>query len=405
MPDFRKMTVESLRELARKTLGPGHSRFKTKSELVAALEAAGEKPGASERPRPNAKETAKPSSSRAAQATGKAVRAAKEAGKAAREGAKAAARAGKAAAAEVANNLRKASKPARPRKAAKAVAGAAAAMAGAALAGVAAGVSAMRGKRKVGNGRRGEGAPDPEGYFVARVRGEEAVRDAPHPMTETTADAPEALRSADDTPRDADAQLEDLGELPWSYADDAFVALPRDPRTLFLYWDFAGATTAGAFAGLEHPRAQLWVYARAGGGWERVRTIDFALEARGYYVHDLDPGRVYRAEIHAVDRYGHERLLGRPSNEMMLPPLGQSAIIDDRFIRIPWDMPLGKLLGPGHAGGPFSEEARALLARLSDWSRFSARGGGSAGGMGGRPTSPGMTSPSSPFAPHGAEGE
>jgi hypothetical protein len=90
---------------------------------------------------------------------------------------------------------------------------------------------------------------------------------------------------------------------------------------------------------------------------------------------------------------------------MMLPPLGPSPIIDDRFIRIPWDLPLGRLLGPGHAGGPFSEEARALLARLSDWSRFAVRGaagGGSAGGIGGRsgaswPTSPAPTSPGMGF--------
>jgi hypothetical protein len=71
--------------------------------------------------------------------------------------------------------------------------------------------------------------------------------------------------------------------------------------------------------------------------------------------------------------------------------------VDDRFIRIPWEMSLGRLLGPGHAGAPFSEEARALLARLSDWSRFTGPtwGGGSAGGMGGR-SSP-TSSPSAPL--------
>ena len=117
-----------------------------------------------------------------------------------------------------------------------------------------------------------------------------------------------------------------------------------------------------------------------------MRVAEFALESRGYYVHDLEPGRVYRAEIHVVDRAGRDRLLAAPSNECALPPVGPSPVQDDRFIRIPWDLPLGRLLGPGHAGGPFSDEARALLARLSDWSRF--RGptwGGSAGGMGGAP--------------------
>jgi hypothetical protein len=240
---------------------------------------------------------------------------------------------------------------------------------------------------------------------VARVRGEEAVREAPHPMTETTADVAEAFRAVDLAEEGFEAgevYEEQLGELPWGYGDDAFVALPRDPRTLFLYWDFSQETARAAFAGLERPRVELRVFAREGGGWEPVRTVEFALESRGYYVHDLTPGRVYRAEIHAVDRRGQQRQLGRGSNEMMLPPLGPSAVIDDRFIRIPWEVPLGRLLGPGHAGGPFSAEARALLARLSDWSRFAGRpGGGSAGGAGGRPTSPGVSSPSSPFGGFG----
>jgi hypothetical protein len=98
-------------------------------------------------------------------------------------------------------------------------------------------------------------------------------------------------------------------------------------------------------------------------------------------------------------------------------------VIDDRFLRLPWDVPFGRLLGPGHPGAPFSEEARAALARMSDWSRFqdhtAAWGGsaglggpaapGGAGGAGpgprpGSPTSPpfgGPSSPSSPFGPFG----
>jgi len=396
MADFRKMTVESLRELARRVLGPGQSR-KTKGELVEALEAAAKKAPAPAVKRAGAR--ARNAAGRAAQKTEKAVRAAKQAGKAAQEGARAAARVGKSAAAGVAEGMREAAKARKPRNTGK-VAKVAAAIAGAAagaVAGVAAGVSAAR-RRKVGNGKPGVTSPDPEGYFVARVRGEEAVREAPHPMTETTSEAPEPFPALEEGAEGGDEYEENLGELPWGYGDDAFVALPRDPRTLFLYWDFSRETADAAFAGLEHPRVELRIFARSGAGWDPVRTSEFALESRGFYVHDLEPGRVYRAEIHAVDRHGQARLLGRGSNEMMLPPLGPSPVIDDRFIRIPWEVPLGRLLGPGHAGGPFSDEARALLARLSDWSRFAARpGAGSAGGPGGRPTSPAVSSPTSPF--------
>ncbi len=408
MPDFRKMTVESLRELARKVLGPGHSK-KTKSELVAALERAAGKAG------PAAREPGAPARNPGAEGAGKAARtaraakgaakgAAKKAGEAAREGAKVAARAGKAAAAagkaaaaagkmaaSAAAEGAKAGASRTPRRPGK-IAAAVAAVAGAA-AGAAAGVAAARKAVKAARARRPDEGPDPEGYFVARVRGEDAVRDSPHPMSETSGDGwPDAEEAVG-----ASVYDEQLGDLPWGYGDDAFVALPRDPRTLFLYWDWSQETLARTFEGLDRPRTQLWIFARAGADFERVRVLEFALESRGFYVHDLAPGRTYRAEIHVVDRAGRERLLAIPSNECVLPPVGPSSIVDDRFVRIPWDVPLGRLLGPGHAGAPFSDEARALLARLSDWSRFSGTTtwGGSAGGMGGRPFSP-TSSPSSP---------
>ena len=155
----------------------------------------------------------------------------------------------------------------------------------------------------------------------------------------------------------------------------------------------------------------MWIFAREpDGGWTRVKVLDFALESRSYYIHDLEPGRVYRAEVHVVDRHGRERLVPRSSNEMMLPPVGPSPLVDDRFMRILWSEPMQRLLRNSRAGGPFPEDVRQQLARLSDWSRFAGRvWGGSAGGMGGRPfsatSSPSLppSSPSSPWGPSDGE--
>jgi uncharacterized protein len=418
MADFKKMSVQSLRELARKVIGPGHTRLKTKTELVKALEEAGAAPE-----KETARARVRAAATRAAEATGKAVRAAKEAagkaaGKAAERASKVAtgkaakvAAVGTAAAGAVAG-AKAASKPPGKKGAAGKVAKAAAAMAGAAVGAAVGAAAGLKGKAKAvaaGRTRRGgTNGPDPEGYFVARVRGEDAVRHAPHPMREDAEDT--AFEEEGEAPTEFD---EGLGDLPTSYGEDAFVALARDPRTLYFYWDHSGATVNGNLADLDHPRVQLWVFARAGAGWERIRVLEFALESRGYYVHDLEPGRLYRAEIHAIDRLGRERLIGHGSNEIGLPPIGPSPIVDDRFIRIPWDVPLGRLLGPGHVGGPFSEEARAMLARLSDWSRFTSKAtwGGSAGAPGDRPSSPtsapsspgsAPTSPTSPAGPFGS---
>ncbi len=237
-----------------------------------------------------------------------------------------------------------------------------------------------------GAGRR-EG-PDPEGFFVARVRGEDAARDAPHQLLEPG--------GWEEEPPPQPLDDEGLGELPWTYGADLLVALPRDPRTLFVYWDQARSTVDASFAGVPDAKVQLWVFAR-GNGWERVRVIDVALEARGWYVHDLEPGRPYRAELHVIGSDGQDRVLPGPSIATALPPQGPSPIIDDRFATLPWDVPLPKLMGPGVPGGPFSEEARALLARLSGWEGFghSHAGGG--------PTSP-AGGPSSPSGPFGGEG-
>lgn len=232
--------------------------------------------------------------------------------------------------------------------------------------------------RKAAPVREAAAGTDPAGFFVARVRGEDAVRDAPHPLQEAGA--------FDEEPLTLPAYDEALGELPWSYGEDALVALPRDPRTLYLWWDHAHPTLAGAFEGLDHPRAQLWLYVREA-GWERVRVVDFALESRGYYLHDLEPGRTYRAEIHLVDRQGQDRALPQASSPVTLPPLGPSPAVDDRFVALPWDLPLPRLAGAGVGlpGGPFAEAARDLLARLS--------GRGAGGGP-----------PTSPSGPFGGEG-
>jgi hypothetical protein len=382
MAELKNLTVQALRELARKALGRGHSRLRTKAELVAALQAA----------RKNVSGAAGKAAARVRSAT---------------ERIEGAARAAERAADELVDSARG------KRKRKKAGAEAAEPPARAA--------PAAEGGTEAEPTWRSE--PDAEGYFVARVRGEEAVRDAPHPMTESSLDQqrppPEPRRG-----RRAEHHYDErLGELPAAYADDSFLALPRDPRTLYVYWDHARETVRGAFEGLARGRAQLWIYAQdPAGGWDRVRAVDFALESRSYFVHDLDPGRVYRAEIHLVDEAGRDRLLSATSNAMMLPPFGPSPIVEDRFMRIPWGEPLNRLVRDVHEGPPFPEDLRAMLANLSDWARFvgptwgsglsggpGERGGGEgggAGGPGGRPSGPsgGLALTSSPTSPWGAWG-
>ena len=358
MAELKDLTVRALRELARKALGRGHSRLRTKRELVAALEKAGK--GVS-------------------RAAGRAAKKVRRAADRVEGAARAAERAVDAVTTATARRRRKrpaAAEPPSPRT------------------------------------RRDE--PDAEGHFVARVRGEEAAREAPHPMTEGALHSRPGAEPRRAGLRPEHAFEENLGELPSSYGDDAFLALPRDPRTLCLYWDHHGETLKRGFEGLSGGHAQLWIFAQEpDGDWRRVRVVDFALESKSYFVHDLEPGRVYRAEIHLVDRAGSDKVLSSTSNAMQLPPFGPSAIVEDRFLRIPWNEPLTRLLGDLRHGGAFPDELRAMLSHLSDWSRFvaptwggsgSGAGPGGEGGPGGRPSGPsgGLGLSSSPSSPWGA---
>lgn len=326
------MTLEKLRALARKLLGPGHSRL-PKAALVAALEKAAKK----------AKQVAQKVGKGRAKPTRAPQRAPAKAAKAAK---KEAAKPGAAG---------------RPRTRA-----------------------APAPVPRAPSDRPGdEGSLDPAAFFVARVRGEEAVRGAPHPMSEGAEGAPLPAEATGRAPPD------EPGELPWSYGEDALVVLPRDPRTLFVYWDHAEATLREGFRDLDAPRVELWLYARAGDGWELARRVPLALESRGYYVHGVDAGRAYRAELRVVDRAGRERLLGPGSGDAEVPPAGPSPIVDDRLVQLAWEQPLGPPLGPGRRGPDFPAEAREALARLSEWS-------GEAAGGAPRPWSPGGGPPRGP---------
>lgn len=229
----------------------------------------------------------------------------------------------------------------------------------------------------------GPGAPAhaaearPEGYLVSRVAGEDALREAPLPLTE------DRLAPAEPPPPSPPLPPIDwLGELPWAYDDDTFVALPRDPMTMWLFWDFSPATLARAREGIDDPRVRLRVF----DGNTMVRELDLALESRSFYVADLPSGRSYRGELVFVGRNG-ERLIGHPSNPVHLPPVGPSPVIDDRFATIPWGLPLGPnldLFAHGAPGPDLSNLQRQALRsashpdrRLGASERMSVRAGGS----------------------------
>ena len=198
-----------------------------------------------------------------------------------------------------------------------------------------------------------EAEPLVEGFFVARVAGEREARS--HHLTHDAT-------SAGDT---GDVS----GALPEGYGDDAAVALPRDPRTLFVFWDFCSASRERALQGLTGPRAVLRVFDGEG----MVREQDFALESRSYYLHGLEPGRAYRVEFHFVGSDGRSRRIGHSTNRVQLPPEGPSADTSVRFMRVPAaGMPRVGALEPQPASLPPAATVREYIT----WRRVPLPGSG-----------------------------
>jgi hypothetical protein len=279
MSDVKSLTVRALRELAKKHLGKGYSKFKTKDELLAALKKI-------------VPDLFKPAAARANVAA--------------------------KAATKAASVVRFGKKPVRaPSKAAKQ-----------ARVGEKAKEPAER--NQVSDPAQHPAEPLVEGFFVARVAGETEARR--HHLVEDHQKAPAEHAGAA-------GYDEKLGDLPSSYGDDEVLLLPRDPTTVFCLWDFRQETLESAARGLSSPRAVLRVFE----GGALVRQVDFAFESKSFYVHGLPPGRTYRVEAYFVGDDGRAHLVGRPSNSVALPPVGPSSDLTLRFLRIPWGLPLSQL--------------------------------------------------------------
>ena len=351
MARLKDFTVRRLRELARKHLGPGHSKLKTKEQLIAALKKI--VPALSD------SRSAAPARKRASAKPVKGAAAGKRAARAPRSEPAQTPRTPKA-------EIFRFEKPA-PRERVREDVGVqlrASGMAGEGApriapveepragalqdaggiafgrapttpesrsAPAAAAASPSFARAEDGPSDRGVAAePLVEGFFVARVAGTQEARR--HHLTE------------DQVPAPAEHGVglhyhEQLPPIPSEYQDDRVLLLVRDPRTAFLYWGFHPDTLRAAFEGLGEPRAVLRVLETG----NEVRTIDLALESRSFYVQGLRPGRRYRMELHALGSDGTSRRIGPPSNDVVLPPDDVSSDTTVRMMRVPWEIPLNRL--------------------------------------------------------------
>jgi hypothetical protein len=166
-----------------------------------------------------------------------------------------------------------------------------------------------------------------EGFFLARMDARDLARRSPPRMG--------SLKSAL-SPMSPSGE-EDLGELPAHYPEESLVLLPRDPRSIYFFWDFRPALARGVAAGLPAPRAVVRVLS----GDTLIREQAFSLDSGSFFLSELAPGQTYRVECFVRGADGRTGPLRLVSNEVELPPEGPSPSLDVQVMNVPWNAPLG----------------------------------------------------------------
>ena len=346
MDDLKKLSVERLRELARKHLGKGHSRLRTKAQLLEALKAVLREPLA-----------------RLREATSK-VRVVdfppgrKARVRADRAGPEAPAEAGGSGApdpgtrrAEGAPGGRAASKAPGRRK-----------EPGTAAAPVSRPSPTSNGAPRARSTSRAV-APPPEVMAPPAERSTPRAAAPPTdgskprvaaspppevPVEEGFFDAPSTPRRTHRPPGRPEPFEPGPFASPREVGTDAPLLLVRDPSTLFVFWDFRRELERGAALGLREPRLLLRLHR----GADLDRTLELPLTSRSTYVTGLTSGQEYTAEVLLLGRDGWTRPVGSRSVARRLPPGRVSAQLEVRMLRLPWSEPLSGAPLPSAPSGP-----------------------------------------------------
>lgn len=151
-------------------------------------------------------------------------------------------------------------------------------------------------------------------------------------------------------PRRAPAPIEPLEGEPFAspreVGTEAPVLLVRDPTTLFVFWDFRRELERGAALGLREPRLLLRIHR----GDDLDRSLELPLTARSTYVTGLLSGEQYTAEVLLLGRDGWTRPVGSRSGVRRLPPGRVSGQLEVRTLRLPWTEPLSRAPAPSDPG-------------------------------------------------------
>src|SRR5262252_6405678 len=343
MEDLKKLSVERLRELARRHLGKGHSRLRTRAQLIEALKKVVREPlsrllDAAEAVVDHVRVVDFPPGRKgrvrsrgAAGENAPTVPTAPPAPKRKRLGAPL-----EPSAPAVGAGARRASSP---RAAAERTPEKPASTG-----------SPPRKRQATDDARKRNGAPPPSTADGGGGAGSAPVVAQPL-VQEAFFEAPAVPRRPRRVPAPAELTEPEPFASPREVGTDAPLLLVRDPTTLFVFWDFRRELERGAARGLREPRLLLRLYR----GEDLDRSLELPLAARSAYVTGLTSGQEYTAEVLLLGRDGWTRPIGARSAVRRLPPGRVSVQLEVRTLRLPWTEPLGQAPAPTSASVPRQE--------------------------------------------------
>ena len=195
------------------------------------------------------------------------------------------------------------------------------------------------------------------------------------------ADAPEREEEDEESlrvtlpPRAAEPMhMLDDAPLPPRYDVDECVAIPVDPRTLYVYWEAREATLALVRAA--HPGGALAlrlvvVIPTWDGPQSTVRDLDVTLPLGDYFARDLPPGSVVRVALGWKSGDAFAPIAHSPALET--PPGGPSPLVADSLVR--WT-PQGPVpVQPQDADAAVIERALGLVRRDETRARLAIQNG------------------------------
>lgn len=149
----------------------------------------------------------------------------------------------------------------------------------------------------------------------------------------------------------------DFGELPRVYGPPLLFAIPRDPRTIFTYWN---VDWSDVFSRGEPSDRQVYLRVRKGDGTDESEAIVEPMMG-SYYAGVVQPGGAYQTELGFYDAGGGWSAVAT-SELVTMPPDSASENVELDLATVPFHLSFQRLIDLLRASN--GNALSAILARL-----------------------------------------